>query len=506
MAIKKSELYSKLWQSCDKLRGGMEASQYKDYILTFLFLKYVSDKYANEKIPEFIIPQGCTFEDISALKNMPSIKDEEGKINSSIGDKLNKILGKIAEANQLNGIIDQVDFNDETKLGNDKDKLGKLTKLIAIFEDLNFYNNKANDDDILGDAYEYLISHFAKESGKDKGEFYTPSEVSRLISQIIGIDLQSVQGNTTFYDPTCGSGSLLLKLIEYAGKGTIYGQEKYSVTAGLCILNMILHGNSTAEIKSGNTLSEPKHLKNGALQTFDYVVANPPFSDKDWTTGIQPNQDIYDRFKLGIPPEKNGDYAFLLHIIASLKPHGKGACILPHGVLFRGNTEGEIRKNIIQKGYIKGIIGLPANLFYGTGIPACIIILDKENAQNRTHIFMLDASKSFVKDGNKNRLREQDIHKIADAFNKQINIEKYSRLVPISEIQSEKNNYNLNIPRYIDTKNDEDIQDIYAHLHGGIPNIDIEKLKDYWQEMPTLKRFCFHRIQKIIKKITVLLI
>jgi type I restriction enzyme M protein len=260
---------------------------------------------------------------------------------------------------------------------------------------------------------------------------------------------------------------------------------------GLARMNMILHNNPTAEIKQGNTLANPLFLDvHGALKTFNYVVANPPFSDKRWGTGVDTDGDTYGRFKeFGVPPAKNGDYAYLLHIIRSLKSKGKGACILPHGVLFRGNAEAEIRKNIIKRGYIKGIIGLPANLFYGTGIPACIIVLDKEYAASRKGIFMIDASKGFMKDGNKNRLRSMDLHKIVDVFNKQMEIEKYSRMVSFAEI--EKNEYNLNIPRYIDGQEAEDIQDIAAHLLGGIPNTDIDALKEYWEVYPTFRKSLF---------------
>jgi type I restriction enzyme M protein len=254
---------------------------------------------------------------------------------------------------------------------------------------------------------------------------------------------------------------------------------------------MILHGHPTADILQGNTLADPLFRKaDGKLKQFDFAVANPPFSSKAWSNGFNPVKDEFDRFEDGIPPAKNGDYAFLLHLLKSLKSKGKGAIILPHGVLFRGNAEAEIRKNLIGKGVIKGIIGLPPNLFYGTGIPACIIVVDKENA-DRQGIFMIDASKGFVKDGNKNRLRDQDLHKIVDVFNRQLEIPKYSRLVHFAEIADSKNDYNLNIPRYIDSQEEEDIQDIEAHLLGGISKRDIEALSDYWQVYPTLKQKLF---------------
>ncbi len=420
------------------------------------------------------------------------------KGNKEIGDKINKIIARLAEANDLKGVIDVADFNDADKLGKGKEMQDRLSNLVAIFENpaLNFRKNRAEGDDILGDAYEYLMRHFATESGKSKGQFYTPAEVSRIMAKVIGINKARSQSQT-IYDPTCGSGSLLLKAADESRTGvTIYGQEMDNATAALAKMNMILHDNPTAEIWRDNSLSNP-YFKQGSgnkpedknLKTFDFVVANPPFSNKAWSNGFDPVHDLYQRFEDGVPPRKNGDYAFLLHIIRSLKSTGKGAVILPHGVLFRGNAEAEIRTKIIRKGYIKGIIGLPPNLFYGTGIPACIIVLDKENAPSRTGIFMIDASKGFVKDGNKNRLRHQDIHKIVDVFNKQIELPKYSRMVSVAEIAA--NDYNLNIPRYIDSSEAEDMHDIEAHLLGGIPNRDIDVLDIYWQVFPTLKQQLF---------------
>jgi len=476
MPIKKSELYSSLWASCDELRGGMDASQYKDYVLVMLFVKYVSDKYAGQPYAPIVIPEGGGFADMVALKG-----DKE------IGDKVNKIIGKLAEANELKGVIDVADFNDPDKLGRGKEMVDRLSNLVAIFENpaLDFSSNRAEGDDILGDAYEYLMRHFATQSGKSKGQFYTPAEVSRVIAQVIGISGAKSQ-DQTIYDPTCGSGSLLLKAADQAPRGvTIYGQEMDNATAALARMNMILHDNPSAEIWQDNSLARPHWLANGRLKTFDFVVANPPFSNKAWRTGFDPENDLYDRFEYGIPPKKNGDYAFLLHILRSLKSTGKGAVVLPHGVLFRGNVEAGIRRNLVRRGYIKGIIGLPANLFYGTGIPACILVLDKEHAAARTGLFMIDASQGYIKDGNKNRLRHQDIRKIVDVFNGQIELPKYSRLVGRAEIET--HDYNLNIPRYIDSTEPEDLQDVAAHLRGGIPNHDIDDLTRYWNVFPTLE-------------------
>jgi type I restriction enzyme M protein len=479
MAIKKTELYSSLWASCDELRGGMDASQYKDYVLTLLFMKYVSDKYAKDPHGLIEVPQGADYNAMVALKN-----------DKNIGEEINKIISKLAEANDLKGVIDLADFNDEDKLGKGKDMVDRLTKLVGIFQGLDLASNKADGDDLLGDAYEYLMRHFATDSGKSKGQFYTPAEVSRIVSKVVGITSDTPQ-DATVYDPACGSGSLLLKASDEAPRGlTIFGQEMDNATSALARMNMILHDNVTAKIWQDNTLANP-YWKNddGSLKGFDFAVANPPFSVKSWSNGININDDEFRRFEYGTPPDKNGDYAFLLHILKSLKSTGKGAVILPHGVLFRGNAEARIRTNLLKQGYIKGIIGLPANLFYGTGIPACIIVLDKAEAATRQDIFMIDASKGFMKDGNKNRLRSQDIHKVVDVFTKQLELNRFSRKVSIKEIES--NDYNLNIPRYIDSSEPEDLHDLSAHLQGGIPNRDIDALQHFWQAFPSVRAALF---------------
>jgi type I restriction enzyme M protein len=479
MAIKKSDLYSKLWASCDELRGGMDASQYKDYVLVLLFIKYISDKYAGQPFAAIQVPAGASFADMVALK---------GK--SDIGDQINKkIVRPLEEANRLRI---KADFNDDALLGQGKEKVDKLSNLIGIFEskDLDFSKHRADGDDILGDAYEYLMRHFATESGKSKGQFYTPAEVSRVMAAVLGIAKAKTSPMTTVYDPTCGSGSLLLKVAEAAPTAVaVYGQEKEEVTSGLARMNMILHHNPGAVIEQGNTLADPKFLEGDQLKTFDYVVANPPFSDKRWSNGLV--GDKYQRFEgFGRPPDKQGDYAYLLHIVRSLKSTGRAACILPHGVLFRGNAEAEIRKSLVRRGLILALIGLPANLFYGTGIPACIVVIDKAGAASRKGIFMIDAAQGFMKDGPKNRLRERDIHRIVDTFhNLDEGDPRYARMVGFDEI--EKNDFNLNLPRYIDSSTPEDQQDIDAHLNGGIPGADVQALGRYWAVCPQLQAALF---------------
>ncbi len=498
MPLKKSDLYSSLWASCDELRGGMDASQYKDYVLFMLFIKYVSDKYGASRdfAPPVTIPRGASFADMVALK---------GK--ADIGDKINtQVIQPLIEANARLARSDFPDFNDPNKLGDGKEMVDRLTNLIGIFQkpELDFSGNRAEHDDILGDAYEYLMRHFASQSGKSKGQFYTPSEVSRVIAQVIGIAPENTRAATTAYDPTCGSGSLLLKVAAQAGRQiTLEGQEKDVTTAGLARMNMILHDFPTANILTGNTLAAPKFKDGEQLRTYDYVVANPPFSDKTWSTGLTLGEsgagDAFQRFVWGVPPAKQGDYAYLLHIIRSMKSSGKAACILPHGVLFRGNAEAVIRRELLRSGILKGIIGLPANLFYGTGIPACILVLDKENAAARKGVFLIDASRGFIKDGPKNRLREQDIHRIVDTFTRQLDVPRYARRVPLDEIADAKNDYNLNLPRYIDSTEPEDLQDIDGHLNGGIPERDLNDpncaLANYWRVLPGLRAALFEPLR-----------
>ena len=464
MAIKKSQLYSKLWEACDELRGGMDASQYKDYVLVVLFIKYLSDKKkSGDKSLLIELPKGCSFDDLVLLKG-----------SKDIGEKMNVILGRIAEANDLEGVVNNADFADETKLGKGKDLVDTVSGLIGVFqdEDLDFSNNRAADDDLIGDAYEYLMKNFATQSGKSKGQFYTPAEVSRVMAKVIGIG-DDKRKMISIYDPTCGSGSLLLRAAaEAKGAVAIQGQEKDVATIGMARMSMVVHGVDDPDLRHGDTLTDPLHKRNDReLCTFDYVVANPPFSVKSWLKGAS-EEDPFGRWGHGegvapVPPPKCGDYAFLLHILKSMKPSGRAAVILPHGVLFRGNAEAEIRKYIVRRHWIKGIIGLPPNLFFGTGIPACVIVLDKEGAVASKGIFMIDAKEGFAKDGAKNRLRESDVRRIVDVWNAGENVPHYAQFVKYADIEA--NDYNLNIPRYVAPADKEVRQDLSAHLNGGMP-------------------------------------
>lgn len=490
--MKKSELYSLLWEACNKLRGGVEPARYKDYVLVLLFFKYVSDRYKGQPFAEFTISKGASFEDLIAAK---------GK--SDVGERVDKIIQKFLEDNRLQGSLPDVSFNNPDELGSGKELVDKVSGLIAVFQNpaIDFKNNRASGDDIIGDAYEYFMMKFAQESGKSKGQFYTPSEVSRIIARLIGIGniRQMPTKKWTLYDPAAGSGSLLIRAADEAPVDengdsivTIFGQEKDHATAGLAKMNLILHQKGTGEIKRGNTLVDPAFTDNfGELKKFDFIVMNPPFSDKSWSDGIKTFEDKYKRFDgYGIPPEKNGDYAWFLHVLKSLDSNGKAGIIMPHGVLFRGNAEETIRIKVLEKRYIKGIVSLPANLFYGTGIPACIVIIDKEDAETRDGIFLIDASRGFKKDGNKNRLREQDIEKIVQTFISGKPVKGYARFVKYTDIL-EQNAGNLNVPRYIQKIDGKLPQNIAAHLKGGIPGMDIESLKRLWDISPALKRKIF---------------
>ena len=490
--MKKSELYSLLWEACNKLRGGVEPARYKDYVLVLLFFKYVSDRYKGQPFAEFTVSQGASFEDLIAAK---------GK--SDVGERVDKIIQKFLEDNRLQGSLPDVSFNNPDELGSGKELVDKVSGLIGVFQNpaIDFKYNRASGDDIIGDAYEYFMMKFAQESGKSKGQFYTPSEVSRIIARLIGIGniKQMPTKKWTLYDPAAGSGSLLIRAADEAPVNengdsivTIFGQEKDHATAGLAKMNLILHQKGTGEIKRGNTLVDPAFTDDfGELKKFDFIVMNPPFSDKSWSDGIKTTEDKYKRFDgYGIPPEKNGDYAWFLHVLKSLDSNGKAGIVMPHGVLFRGNAEETIRIEVLKKRYIKGIVSLPANLFYGTGIPACIVIIDKENAEQREGIFLIDASRGFKKDGNKNRLREQDIEKIVQTFNNKEEITGYSHFVKYEEIL-EQNAGNLNVPRYIQKIDDTLPQNIAAHLKGGIPGTDIESLKRLWDISPSLKQKIF---------------
>lgn len=493
MAIKKSELYSTLAKCTNKIRSncGLNAELFKNYVLIMLFLKYISDRKRSGELELIEIPDGCYFDDIVKMKG-----------TTAIGDGINKIIGQIKDANP--GVLD---FIDQTKHDFCNKDLGKdlkaaslvITELVTAFQadGLDFKRNRAADDDLIGDAYEYLMRNFASQSGKDKGQFYTPTEVSRLMAILIGVS-KDTRLNISAYDPTCGSGSLLLRTKATARPGTnvsLQGQEIDPGNVEMCNLNMILHGDETADIRWGDTLNNPLHERNGVLDTFDYIVSNPPFSLHRWMSTAK-EDDEFGRWShaTGVPPQQYGDFAFLMHVVKSLKnatqngSAGHAAVILPNGVLTRGGDEEILRRFLVDQQLISGIVALPPNTFYGTGIAGNIIVIDKN--RSRDGILFIDGSRGYYKDeDSKNRLREQDLQRIADAWEARADIPHFARLASYDDIRAE--GYNLNIPRYVAPVSSEIDHDIEAHLHGGIPEADVENLGHVWEVAGSLRDALF---------------
>jgi len=466
-----------VWKACDTFRGTMDSSEYKDYVLTMLFVKYLSDFY-KEKLEElhkkykgneeriakslkrekFVLDESCTFDYLLKHKEAPNI-----------GEVINKALERIEEDNKekLEGIFRNVDFNSDTKLGKTKERNSILKHLLEDFanEKLDLRPSMLKGNDVIGDAYEYLISHFASDAGKKGGEFFTPSSVSTLLAKLV----EAKEGDR-IYDPTCGSGSLLIKASKEVGNPNfaIYGQERNGQTHALCKMNMFLHEINDANIAWGDTLRNPLHIENDHLMKFDVVVANPPFSLDKWGAEELAN-DHYNRFVYGLPPKSKGDYAFVQHMLASLNAEGRMGVVLPHGVLFRGASEGKIRKGIIDDNLLDAVIGLPANLFFGTGIPAVILIF-KKNRANKDVLF-IDASREYNKDKNQNSIDEMHIEKILETYRNRTEVDKYSHVATLEEI--EENDYNLNIPRYVDTFEEEEPVNI-EETKANIARIEAE--------------------------------
>lgn len=476
----RNEIERVLWKACDSFRGKIDSSRYKDYILSMLFVKYLSDvsiekraEYAKQyygdeaRIARAMNRERFALEDNSTFGYLYANRND-----NEIGQKINIALSSIEEHNsgKLRNVFRAIDFNSEVDFGNVKQKNAILRNLLEDFNGLDLRPSQLDTSDIIGDAYEYMISTFASDAGKKGGEFFTPSQISTLISMLV-----EPKENDRIYDPTCGSGSLLLKAYKRVptGKAAIYGQEANAQTWALCVMNMFLHGVDDARIWQGDTLANPMNIENDSLMKFQVVVANPPFSLDKWDSGflsnansgdkkqekMQASLDIYKRFDWGVPPSSKGDYAFVLHMLHSLdEENGRMAVVLPHGVLFRGANEGKIRQKLIEFNLLDAVIGLPANLFYGTGIPACILVFKKNRPT--TDVLFIDASGegNFEKGKNQNILRDCDIQKIYDTYRKRENIDKYSYVATEDEIK--KNEYNLNIPRYVDTFEEEEPIDI----------------------------------------------
>lgn len=504
----RNEIEQVLWKACDSFRGKIDSSRYKDYILSMLFVKYLSDVY-RERREEYVKRYGGDTRRVKrAMDREPFAMDEQSTFDylydnrndAEIGQKINVALNRIEEQNsgKLRNVFRAIDFNSQVDFGEPKEKNATLRNLLEDFHGLDLRPSQLGSADIIGDAYEYMIAMFASDAGKKGGEFFTPSQVSELVALLI-----APRENDRIYDPTCGSGGLLLKAYKKVpgGKAAIYGQEKNQQTWALCNMNMFLHGVDSAHIWQGDTLANPQNIENDDLMKFQVVVANPPFSLDKWASGflseaeadskgnkkMAAELDPYHRFYWGVPPASKGDYAFVLHMLASLDANnGRMAVVLPHGVLFRGASEGKIRRQLVEMNLLDAVIGLPANLFYGTGIPACILIFRKNRACR--DVLFIDASGegNFEKGKNQNLLRDSDIRRIVDTYQARRNKDKYSYAASFDEIR--ENDFNLNIPRYVDTFEEEELVDI-DEVKQNIAGIEAElaqvqaQMKKYLEEL-----------------------
>ncbi|APC39278.1 type I restriction-modification system subunit M [Clostridium estertheticum] len=498
------EINSTLWRAADTFRGKIDSSLYKDYILVMLFVKYLSDVY-KEHYDEYAqkyngdearIERALGRERFSLDKKSTFDYLYENRNSTEVGDTINKALEHIEESNKskLRGVFRNIDFNSQVILGNTKERNDILRTLLIDFNGLDLRPEHLEGNDVIGDSYEYMIAQFASDAGKKGGEFFTPSMVSELLSRLV-----KPKENDRIYDPTCGSGSLLIRAFKKVpnGKAQIYGQERNGQTHSLCKMNMFLHGIDDAKIANGDTLANPLHLEDDKLMKFQVVVANPPFSLDKWAMGfsgaetenskesddkkfkMEASLDPYRRFEWGVPPSSKGDFAFVLHMVYSLAEDGRMGVVLPHGVLFRGASEGKIRKELLDRNLLDAVIGLPTNLFFGTGIPAAILIFKKN--REKQDVLFIDASGEghFEKDKNQNKLREEDLKEIEKVYNNYKTIDKYSYLATLDEIK--ENDYNLNIPRYVDIFEEEKMVDM-DEVAQNINNIKAE-LQEVEKEM-----------------------
>lgn len=503
--VTKDQINGVLWQAADTFRGKVDSSTYKDYILTMLFIKYLSDAY-KEHLEEYTKRYDGDEQRIKrALSRERFVLDEQSTFDylyskrndAEIGEIINKALERLENENtgKLRGVFRNIDFNSEAVLGRATERNAMLRSLLEDFNKLTLKPSVVGNEDVIGDAYQYMIERFASDAGKKGGEFYTPSMASELLARLV-----KPQENDRIYDPTCGSGSLLIRVANQVPnkKVAIYGQERNGATHSLALMNMYLHGIDDAKIEWGDTLANPLHLEDGKLMKFQAIVANPPFSLDKWAMGfagegntdskfkMEASLDPHRRFEWGVPPSSKGDYAFVQHMLYSLAENGRMATILPHGVLFRGASEGKIRQQIIEMNLLDAVIGLPEGLFYGTGIPACILVFKKN--RTRKDVLFIDASAegNYEKGKNQNQLREQDIAKIVETYDNWETIDKYSYVATVDEIK--ENDYNLNIPRYVDTFEEEEPVDM-AQVKENIQNIKQElaeveeQMKKYLQEL-----------------------
>ena len=488
-----SEINGILWKACDTFRGAVDPSEYKNYILVMLFVKYVSDvwqdhyeavkkEYGDDeerilrrlKRERFVLPPSCTFQALYDQRNA-----------ANLGEVINEALDAVEEANKakLEGVFRNIDFNSESSLGQTRERNVRLKSLLEDFHDpkLDLRPSRVGNLDVIGDAYEYLIGKFAAGAGKKAGEFYTPPEVSQLIARLV-----DPKPGERICDPTCGSGSLLIKCGKHVGSKdfSLYGQENTGSTWALAKMNMFLHGMDNARIEWGDTIREPKLIADDKLMKFEVVVANPPFSLDKWGQD-KASGDVYGRFHRGVPPKSKGDFAFITHMIETItEDSGRVGVVVPHGILFRGSSEGQIRQKLIEENLLDAVVGLPVNLFYGTGIPAAILVFRKHKP-DKTVLF-IDASQEYEDGTNQNRLRAEDIEKIVATYQVRKSVPRYAHVADFAEI--EKNEFNLNIPRYVDTFEEEVQIDIGAvqkeidGLNGELSQVE-DKMASYLKEL-----------------------
>lgn len=491
--VSQDEINGILWKACDTFRGAVDPSEYKNYILVMLFVKYISDvwqdhydtlqkEYGDDeerirrrlKRERFVLPAHCTFTSLYEQRN-----------EANIGEIINTALDEVEDSNKekLEGVFRNIDFNSEASLGQTKERNNRLKSLLEDFSDprLDLRPSRVGTMDVIGNAYEYLIGKFAANAGKKAGEFYTPPEVSQLIARLV-----DPQPGERICDPACGSGSLLIKCGQQVGTKdfSLWGQENIGATWALSKMNMFLHGMDNARIEWGDTIRNPKLLSDDKLMKFEVVVANPPFSLDKWGQD-EAGADHYDRFHRGVPPKSKGDYAFISHMIETItETSGRVGVVVPHGVLFRGSSEGKIRKQLIEENLLDAVVGLPANLFYGTGIPAAILVFRKQKPDKS--VLFIDASREYDDAKTQNRLAEEHIEKIVATYTARENVDKYAYVAEFDEIK--ENDFNLNIPRYVDTFEEEEEIDIRA-VQEEIDELDAELAQVQDQMQGYLKEF-----------------
>jgi len=489
------EINDTVWRACDTFRGTIDPGQYKDYILVMLFLKYLTD-LRDDKLAEYRAKykgDEQRVERAMARERFVLPKDSDfhwlkGKRNAAnLGEEFNLVLERIEDANKqkLDGVFRNIDFNSEANLGTTKERNARLGHLIDDFsgkadKPFDLRPSRLGVRDVIGDAYEFLIGKFAADSGKKGGEFYTPGEVAQVLAKLV-----QPQKGDRICDPCCGSASLLIRAAKEVGSDdyALFGQELNGSTWALARMNMFLHGIDNARIERGDTIRNPRLLENDALMRFEVVVANPPFSLDKWGHDDVSKKDVHGRFTRGLPPKSKGDYAFLSHMVSTLvQGHGRAAVVVPHGVLFRGASEGKIRRQLVEEGLLAGVVGLPANLFFGTGIPAAIVVFDKGKSDKG--VFFIDASREFAEGKNQNKLRAEDIGKIVGVWRARKDVEKYAKLATLAEIEA--NDFNLNIPLYVDTFEEEAVIDVAA-VQREIAEIEAELVKTKGELAAALK-------------------